>query len=1129
MGLQFIIGGAGTGKSTTAFDQLIKESMEEPGNQFYCIVPEQFTMAAQKTLAGLHPGGGILNIDVLSFQRLAYRILEETGGDTRQILEDTGKSMVIEKIVQERKKDLPYLGNQMHRPGCLDEVKSLISEFMQYGIKKEETDRMRETVPSGSLLWYKMNDIASIYEGFCEYLGEHYVTSEEVLDVLLKQLPLSERIKGSTMVFDGFTGFTPIQEAIIRELLRLCRSVRVTVTMDPEEPVKGPGKLHQLFYMSHEMIWRLSRLTDKIEKPMLLGLGEEEAAGTMDQAGSSPSVKGRFGNAPALAFLEKNLFRYHKKVYDKEQDQIRIFAADTPMAEMEDTANRIRRLVRTKGFHYGEIAVITGNLEIYGDIAEQIFHEAGIPFFVDKKHSVMMNPFVESIRAVLEMVTQNFSYESVMRYFHTGFSCLSMTEADLVDNYIRALGIRGKKKWSEKWTRLYRGLDPARIPELDNMRNTLMEAVLPLAEVFSSGKKTVRTYCEALFCFLSGQQAEKKCADAGKAFAAAGKPELEKEYSQIYELFIGLIDKMVSVLGDDKVTRQEFRQLLEMGIGQLEIGLIPPSLDQVLVGDMERSRLGEIKALFFVGVNEGSIPKSTGSGGFLTEMDRDYFADKGFFLAPGPKEQIAIGKYYLYLNLTKPSCYLTLSYSRANNSGEPLRPAYLATQVQELFPHPCLYRETAAEPELPMGSLSCFTMGLRKGAESLSDPLFLELYRWYLRSEKYEPIARNLVKAACTVRPRDIIGRAASKALYGEISPYSATRLERYCACAFSHFLTYGLNLSERMEYEFRSLDLGNVMHQALERFARRLDAEGMKWKEVGDEYRERVLEECVDEAAADYGNGILHSSARDRYRIERIKRILKKTVWVLQEQLKYGEFEPDSFELSFEGGRIDRVDISREGNFIYVKVVDYKTGSTHFSLEKIAYGLQLQLVLYMDAALAAEGEKNGGCEIIPAGLFYYRIQDPILEARDGNEKDILVSSLKMDGLVSAQKDVIDRLDRSGRSLPVTWNKDGTISQRSAQNVATREQFAVLSRFVRAKIDGFLTEIKEGNCLAEPYRLGKESGCDYCAFRSVCGFDTRIPGYTFKSMKSLTPNEAWAKMEQEEASWQSNGQQTSKK
>lgn len=1100
MSLQFIIGNSGAGKSFTAYQKVIREAIDHPEKMFYVIVPEQFTMQTQKILVEMHPQKGILNIDVLSFERLAYRIFEEVGGDTRKVLEETGKNMILQKMVQMNQKKLTYLKNQMKKSGYLDEVKSLISEFMQYEVHEEELDKMIEDASDKPLLQMKLKDVAVLYQAFRDYLSDHFMTAEEVLEVLAKEIPFSKKLKGSTVVLDGYTGFTPVQHTVIRELLAVCERVSVTVTMDVREQLLAKGKPHELFYMSHKMIRSLSEFTKDMEEPIWIKPGSES----------------RFAAAPALNFLEQNLFRYHRKTYEKEQDEVQIFQAGNPEREMEETARRISRLIREKEYRYGQIAVITGNLEEYGSIARHVFEDAGIPFFVDEKHSVLMNPFVEYLRAALEMVVQGFSYESVFRYLRCGMSDLSRGEVDILENYVIALGIRGFRKWKEPWVRIYRGMDPAAIMEINEIRERFVEEIQELAEGFSGKKKTIGEYSRYLYDFIVKSHVQEKLKQQELTFKAQGDRAMEKEYTQIYGIVMELLDKMVSILGEETVAPEEFRQLLETGMTQAKVALIPPGVDQVLIGDMERTRLKDIRALFFVGVNEGCIPKNTESGGILTEMDRDFLGGQGIELAPGPKELMNMQRFYLYLNMTKPCEKLILSYSQSNGKGEAVGPAFLIRTIQMLFPK--IRTERAEEPEDELELLETPNTSIGYLLENLTDeekrkenPLFAELYSWYLNSPKYRTVAEKLTDAAFLHKPVDQISKSVAKALYGEISPNGATRLERFSACAFAHFLKYGLEVTERAEYEFRAMDMGNIIHQALEDFAKELRDKQLEWSELKDDERDAIADACLDKVAADYGNTILQSSARNHYMIERTRRILRRTVWALQEQLKNGKFRPEGFEVSIGGGRIDRLDVMKEDNKVYVKIIDYKTGNTSFDLVSIYYGLQMQLVVYMDAAMQAEQRKHPDCQIRPAGIFYYNVKDPMLQKEMEEDLDELDSEifkkLKMNGLVMEDRDVIESLDRTTISLPLSYTTKGAL--RKGSSVASETEFELLDAYVKKKITDIRESILDGNAEVSPYEMGNRNACTYCPYQGTCGFDRKIPGYEFRRLKQFADEEIW--------------------
>ena len=1100
MSLQFIIGSSGAGKSHFAYETIIKESMENPKQTYYVIVPEQFTMQTQRTLVEMHPGGGILNIDVLSFERLAYRVFEETGSDNRKLLEETGKSMVLQKLLQNCRKDMPYLGNQMKKPGYLNEVKSLVSELMQYDIREEEFSEILDKAEEKSLLQMKLQDVGILYGAFRGYLKDHYMTSEEVLDVLVGALPFSEKIKGSIVLLDGFTGFTPIQNKVIRELLSLCSRVFVTVTMDAGEDPFLKGKPHHLFYMSRKMIHSLSAMTRDIEEPVQIKPGE----------------KSRFAASPALSFLESHIFRYRKGVYEKEQEEIQIFSAKNPLRELEETARRMARLVRMKGYRYGEMAVITGNLEEYKNVARQVFEKLGIPYFLDDKHTVLMNPFVEYLRAAVEMAVKGFTYESVFRYLRCGMSCITREEADRLENYVLALGIRSYKGWSEKWVRIYRGMAPEDIQDLNKVRQRFVEETGALYEGFRGGKKTIGEYCLLLYDFIVRNNTQQKLKDRELAFHQVGDLAMEKEYAQIYGIVMELFDKMVEILGEEKVSCADFQQILETGLGEAKVALIPPSKDAVLVGDMERTRLKDVRALFFVGVNEGNIPKNTESGGLLTEFDRDFLSGEGVELAPGPKELMNMQRFYLYLNLTKPDSLLCLSYCQANGKGEALSPAYLIGTMKKMYPK-LEVQETGKLPEemdqleMPGAGVSYFLENLERKGQGERDVVFKELYSWYLRSPQYRERIQRLVNASFYKKPVDLISKSVAKALYGEISPYGATRLERFCACAFAHFLRYGLMLTERAEYEFRAMDMGNVMHGALERFSGKLKEKGLDWKKLDEDTRNTLIDECLDVVAADYGNTILKSSARNTYMVERTRRILRRTVWALQEQLKKGEFSPEGFEVSIGGGRIDRLDILEEEDKVYVKIIDYKTGNTSFDLLALYHGLQLQLMIYLDAALTAEKKKHPDKTVEPAGIFYYNIKDPmLLENIEADIQEVdqkILKELKMNGLLQADKEVAEKLDHTLTSIPASFNKDGSF--RKNASVATREQFALLNQFVKKKIAGIKEEILNGEAQVSPYELGKKDACEYCAFQTVCSYDRKLPGFEHRRLKAFSDEELW--------------------
>lgn len=1066
-------------------------------------------MQTQKDLVMQHPNHGIMNIDVLSFVRLAYRIFEETGGQALPVLDDEGKNLILRKIAGDYEKDLKVLKGNMKKLGYISEVKSVLSEFDQYDIGEEELRQMKAAAGENSRFYYKLQDLEVLYIGFKKYLEDRFITKEELLDALCRVVKGSDILKESTIVLDGFTGFTPVQNRLLGELLEVCREVIVTVTMDDRENPYVYKHPYQLFALGKHTVTSLIQIAAErkvsVEDPLCLY--------------ERPLY--RFCDNSAMEFLERNIFRYSKECYKEKQGAVRIHVARNPREEAMKAAGRVRNLVRTKGYRYRDIGVIVSNMEVYGDDLGQAFDLYEIPVFMDHKRSILLNSFVEYIRSLLNMVKDNFSYESVFRFLRTNLSGFTYGEVDELENYVIALGIRGYKKWQESWIRRPKYLEEENLEILNHNRVRLVEKVDTLVYVLRQRSKTVKDVTMALYEFMVREELQLKLQRQSEAFQEAGELALAKEYSQVYRILIELFDKFVELLGDEKVTMDEYLKLLDAGLEEARVGVIPPGIDQVVVGDMQRTRLKDMKALIFVGANDTFLPGALIRSGLLTERDRDKFATGKIHLSPGGKEKAYEQKFYLYMNLTKPSETLDIYYSKVSADGKSIRPSYLIQEMQRLFSGLEIEDEEkqafSAQEWTPKLGMQKVIRGFQDG--NAMDQEWQELYSWYKRQPQWQYRVEELMKSGFYTRPADGLTKEVAKQLYGEHFQDSITRIERFSACAFAHFLTYGLRLRERQIYEFQPIDLGNVCHSALEYYSRKLKEEHLSWTEIEEEKRQEYIDDSVEHAISDYGNSVLYSSARNEYMIERMKRLLTRTIWALTKQLEAGDFVPVAYEMRFENGKIDRVDLCKDKDKVYVKVLDYKTGSKAFDVVALYHGLQLQLMVYMDAAVKMTQKHYPDSEVIPAGVFYYRLNDPLVEKKAvGEEEEIwqkVLKELKVDGVMNLKDETLEHLDhcQAGESavIPVKYNKNGSLSKNS--KVASEQEFEVMMRHALGKVLKVHQKILSGEVAAFPYRRKQESGCDYCAYRHICGFDQKIPGYKYRDIFEMTQSEVIAAME----------------
>ena len=1127
MSLRYYMGPSGAGKSTKLYKEIIERSGKETKRNFLVVVPDQFTMQTQKEMVMLHPKGGIMNIDVLSFGRLAHRIFEEVGGNEKPVLDDTGKSLILRKLAEKRAEELKAFGKNLNRQGYIHEIKSMLSEFMQYGISVPKLEEMIEGTKERGLLNQKLKDLDVLYKDFLKYIDEKYITTEETLERVCKVVHKSEIVKDAVVVFDGFTGFTPIQNRLIAALLPITSEVIVTITIDRREnPFILDGE-QKLFYLSKKTIKSLNELAKEVS----VDRGEDVLLMNMPAK--------RFLENDELAHLEDNLFRYPQKEYEKPlatsymDRAVRILECPNPKEEVRQMSLCMDELIRKNNWCYRDFAVVTGDLSTYAPYIETRFDESNIPYFMDQTRGIVLNPVIEYIKSALDIVLYDFRVEHVMHYLRSGMSSFSIEEADEFENFILSRNLSGRKKYEKIFTG-----EEETILALNEMRLKLLEELEPLFNINKITSDMVRK----LYDFLVLNRVEEKLQIYTEMFAKNGDSVKEKEYSQIYSLLMDLLDQIMSLIGEDAITLKEFKDILEAGFGEIQVGSIPQNVDRVVVGDIERTRLKSVKVLFLLGVNDGNIPKNAGKGGLISDLDREFLLEHGFELSPTPRQQMFTQRLYLYMNMTKPTHQLILSYAAVGSDGKSIRPSYLIDTVKKLYPD-LIIEKPALRSELEQ--LSTYKDGLE---------LFGKLARTFCETgEVKEEMADLYVALSDIPRTKEAVAKIMQYAffkytgnplttylanqLYGEELKNSVSRLETFARCAYAHFLQYGMNLKEREGFEFEAVDLGNVFHGVLERFSARLEEEGSDWLSFTKEQGDKWMEEAIEEQSVTYKDSVLYSSARNRYAISRITRVLKKTIYSLQRQLKKGVFTPKRFEMGFFKdlkkddenlgmsiqGRIDRIDTYETDDKVYVKVMDYKSGHKKFDVVSFYYGLQLQLVVYMEQALEKVKREKKDKQIVPAAMLYYTVSDPLVKGQNMTSEalnEMVEKELVMRGLVNYEEDICTYLDSdlgkastSSDVISVSTDKNGEF--KAGSEICSTKEFEKMSDFVNQKMQEIGSKIRNGDIEKKPYRKDNLSGCTYCAYKGVCGFDTRLNGFMVKDI-TMSQEEAFAEIMSEE-------------
>ena len=1117
MSVRFLLGASGSGKSRQIYNEIIQASIKEPERNFYLIVPEQYTMEAQRELVTMHPAGGMMNIDAIGMNRLAYRVFDELGISTGQVLEDFGKSMLIKKILCEQQDTLQVYGSYYDKLGFVDEMKSMMSEIFQYNIKQDTIDEIMEQIPEDSVVAGKMQDIRHIYEEFEAFAGERYIVAEQLVELLTRHVGQSKLVCGSSLYFDGFTGFTPVQLELVEKLMTCADDLTFSFTLDDRDQKYEHIKDYELFYLTKTTIKKLTEAAAaagvEIESPVVL-------PGTINY---------RLGENRELFFLERNLFRSPYQKWKQPLERIHLTATGDAQDEIVFVASTIRRLVREKGYRYKDIAIVAGDLEQASHIYERVMDEYEIPVFIDANACLKANPCAETIRSVLAVLADDFSYDSVFRFLKAGMTDLSFEDIELLENYALKRGVRGYSRWNRAVSENYEKTSPVNVEEI---RQAFMKMFGDIRKVFADNKAVTKDYVEALYDFLLQIHMYEKLEARKNELYEENRISEGDAYGQIFEKTVRLFDKIAELLGDTKMSVKEFYEIVDTGLSDIEVGVVPPTVDRVLIGDITRSRLNHIKVLFFTSVNDGIVPKAPKKGRILSDRDRDILSDCGLELAPSDKQNSYIEQFYIYTILTKPSDHLYISYHKLSASLESMRPSYLLGRISSIFPSLQAEEYDAAScmPDTVNRSLRRILRAEEDDSEDaesriltriLTEKGFARELTAIYKGRTYRNVAEQL--------PPETIAL-----LYGRYLHASVSKLELYARCGFAYFLKYGLRLKEREMYQVDVRNDGVILHSVMEGLFKQVrDTRNNDWENFPEDERMLMVTELVNRAAEESAGDFFEDNARNAYMLQMIERMAQTSAGMLQKHIRLGSMKPGMLEKTFDSakdevgsylfelpnqiqmsinGKIDRVDVEEEDGTVYIKVIDYKSSTRKLSLEEVLNGEQLQLVTYSAIAYEIEKMIYPDKNIQIAGLLYYSFDDPVIEIESSeidtdteqpefSDQEKLdaerMEKMKLQGFVNESPAVIQKMDHTcNQSLPVKLDKNGDIKK--SENVVSADQIRTIMELTRENIEELGSQIAEGKIAIEPYKNKSNTGCDYCEFKNICHFDVKNGGNQYR-------------------------------
>lgn len=1128
MALRFIIGTAGTGKTHLCMDEIIQKQETGVGRQIY-IVPEQFTSQAERDLIGRSPKNSILLAEVLSFGRLAHQVFSKNGIGKKIPLGEIGKSMALQKVLLDEKENLTFFRNVMNKNGFVDQLGLTISEFFQYYIDPTQLLEKAQTQKLTQGVTEKLGDLAKIYEAYMNFIKKDYISADETLSLLAAQLSASAPFQETEIWLDGFYGFTPQEFSVIENLLKLSARVTITLPMDEKSfsaPFSPPSaQFYEPYTTKNKLIGLAQQNTIPVEPTVFLS-GNHRA------------------KTEALRSLEKYYFQgYYKKCSLAES--VTITACPTKQDEITFAAGKIIRLVREQGVRYKEIAIVTNAMGAYEKSLRGILREYGIPCFIDNRREITSHPLISMVTSLLDSLIHDFRYENIFSYLKSGLIPISYEELDALENYVLAYGIKGYKWQKESWEYGLKKEGEEALAYMNLLRQRIMKPFLPFLELKKKSQQPLKKFVSLLIHHLQTLHVAETLSAWTEEGIKNGNPSKAEEHRQIWQLLMQVLDKATEILGEDTMTMTDAAKILSAGLQKCTMGVIPPTTDCLLVGDIERSRLPEIKYLFVLGVNEGVLPSPSQPQGIFTEAERQLLTETGMELASGGKRKAFEEQFLIYRGLTRPSHGLFLTFANGETEGKALFPSPLIDRLYRMDSSLTVqpYSVFTLEETVPASAFHLLGEKMQHHKKDGSmEPLWQDIYSFFATEPLWNKRLSLLRKGFITTKKQEKLSPKTMKSLYGDKIFSSVSRLERFAACPFSYFAEYGLKATERKLYQLHTPDLGLLFHEVLELFSNKIQTENISWDSLSKEKTEEMIFEAVDLAAPKLGEQILMDSATNQYLIRRLKRISARAAWTLVRHLKNGDFIPAGYEIGFgnhealppiviqlaEGkelvlsGKIDRVDLLDAHGNRYAKIIDYKSGSKAFSFQEIYYGLQLQLLIYLDAYL--KHYEKTATPMKPGGVFYFRITDPNLtlnqEMSAEEIEEALYQKMQMSGLILEDEAVIQGLDhifmedtkgKSSAIVPVGYTKKGEPS--SSAYLADEKQYKKLLSFVVNRGAELGNSIQKGVIAPSPYRKNDQTPCSYCRFKSICRYDyEKEPKW--QNLKKITKKDFWNMMDE---------------
>ena len=1052
------------------------------GSRVVLLVPEQYTLQAERDLLRDMNLPGFFRIDILSPSRLEYRVFSAFGSDGRARIDERGKAVALTRALQREKDRLQFYAGAQERPGFIKRMAQMLStlKLLRIGPQDllsaaEEAERAGDNKP----LWHKLRDTALILEGYEELLLGRFADREDIALDMRDRLARGYMFADKQVFVYGFDLLTEAFSQVLYTVAAQAKSLHISMVSDKAQAEDGDA-----FSSVRQSVFRLMEGLKERGLPYRFEWHDVPQPRLPDD----------------LAHLEKKLLSLSEIPYPGTPAHIRLYAGPTPYREVQRAAQLIMQEAR-RGVALDDMMLLCGSLPVYRGLIESTCQSYGIPCYVADKLELSAHRVPRYLLAALRCAADGYRQEDVTDMIKSGVSPLTREEGWQIENYALRYGIR-QRKWLVSFTRGQED-DKARA---ESLRVKLIAPVEGLHRALA-GSKSAAESLAAVRAFLEESGVTGRAEALEKELERAGLQKELIQLRQVFEQMDEMLEQMAALMGDERIPLKHFPLWLENGLSERELSALPPSGGHVQAGQLGNLLPHRPRVVFMLGMNDGIL--AAPEDGLLTqeetkEAETAFHSDFGLD-TPGHEQLKALD---LQKALSAPSERLYLSYALAGEDGSALHPLAQIKAIGRLFP--LLVEEGGAMagrandaqelPLAPMPALETLALKLQAGE---ADERWRGAWAWMGQDSIFRSRANALIDAMEGKQPRKSIGRASAGKLFDTRSA-SVSRLEKFASCPFRHFVEHGLRPQRRLEWSVEPVDTGNFYHKAMDGFTR-LAVEDKAWPEVDQSRAEQLMDEAIAPLVAGWQDEPFYDTARLRKMSEGYRRVARRMAWMVTRGAMQSRLSPAHSELHFGDGTpgslpaimlslsdgsivelhgvIDRLDRLKEGGEEYLRVIDYKSGNMRMVPEELYEGAQLQLMIYLQAAL------NSYPEAVPAGAFYQRLADPLIDTEDADvARTEAEKKLRLSGIILKNLRVARLMDEQELTLGRLFNKDETPSK-TRKDLLEEREIRHLGLHATRKARELAERISSGEIERLPMITGKRRACEFCPHQGICRID----------------------------------------